>query len=59
MYRFGLYGGTHITKIRPFTKEFLDELSPLYEMHIVSYGQRQYAHKIAEVGRPSMFQAEL
>uniref|UniRef100_A0A914E433 protein-serine/threonine phosphatase n=1 Tax=Acrobeloides nanus TaxID=290746 RepID=A0A914E433_9BILA len=40
------------TKIRPYTREFLDRVSRLYEMHIISFGQRQYTHKIAELLDP-------
>ncbi|KAH7728572.1 NLI interacting factor-like phosphatase family protein [Aphelenchoides avenae] len=39
--------GTYFTKFRPHTSEFLEHMNKLYEMHIVSYGQRQYAHQIA------------
>ncbi|GMR52985.1 hypothetical protein PMAYCL1PPCAC_23180, partial [Pristionchus mayeri] len=50
---FSLYGGLHWTKLRPHTRAFFENLSPLYEMHIITFGQRQYAHKIAEIIDPT------
>ncbi|CAJ0961396.1 unnamed protein product, partial [Mesorhabditis belari] len=49
---FQLYGGIHYTKLRPYTREFLENISKLYQLHIVTYGQRQYAHKIASIIDP-------
>ncbi|CAJ0577508.1 unnamed protein product, partial [Mesorhabditis spiculigera] len=49
---FRLYGGVHYTKLRPYTRDFLENISRLYEMHIVTYGQREYAHKIANIIDP-------
>ena len=34
-------------KIRPGTSEFLKKISQHYELHIVTFGSRPYAHKIA------------
>uniref|UniRef100_A0A8R1HHI3 RNA polymerase II subunit A C-terminal domain phosphatase n=1 Tax=Caenorhabditis japonica TaxID=281687 RepID=A0A8R1HHI3_CAEJA len=42
----------YTTKLRPHTTEFLTKMSELYEMHIVTYGQRQYAHRIAQILDP-------
>ncbi|GMT00092.1 hypothetical protein PENTCL1PPCAC_22266, partial [Pristionchus entomophagus] len=50
---FSLYGGHHWTKLRPYTRTFFENLSSLYEMHIITFGQRQYAHKIAEIIDPT------
>lgn len=47
-----LRGADFYTKIRPYTHTFLRRMSELYEMHIISYGERQYAHKIAEILDP-------
>lgn len=44
-----MFGTEYHTKLRPYTHEFLEHMSALFEMHIITYGQRQYAHKIAEV----------
>ncbi|VDK89108.1 unnamed protein product [Litomosoides sigmodontis] len=43
-----LKGTNFYTKIRPYAREFLRRMAELYEMHIISYGERQYAHRIAE-----------
>ena len=34
-------------KIRPGTPEFLERISQHFELHIVTFGSRRYAHKIA------------
>ncbi|VDK50483.1 unnamed protein product [Anisakis simplex] len=47
-----LKGTDFYTKIRPYAGTFLRRMNDLYEMHIVSYGERQYAHKIAEILDP-------
>uniref|UniRef100_A0A914H277 RNA polymerase II subunit A C-terminal domain phosphatase n=1 Tax=Globodera rostochiensis TaxID=31243 RepID=A0A914H277_GLORO len=47
-----LNGCTFCTKIRPNTRKLLDHLNNLFEMHIVTFGQRMYAHKIAELLDP-------
>ncbi|CAG9531055.1 unnamed protein product [Cercopithifilaria johnstoni] len=43
-----LKGTNFYTKIRPYAREFLRRMAEMYEMHIISYGERQYAHRIAE-----------
>lgn len=48
MIHYKLKGADFFTKIRPHTRDFLQRMSELYEMHIISYGERQYAHRIAE-----------
>ena len=48
-----LSGNTYYTKLRPHVKEFLERMHPLYEMHVVSFGERVYAHKIAELLDPT------
>ncbi|XGW25032.1 hypothetical protein V3C99_006455 [Haemonchus contortus] len=48
IYTYKMFGAEYHTKLRPYTHEFLEHMSALYEMHIITYGQRQYAHKIAE-----------
>ncbi|EGT37985.1 hypothetical protein CAEBREN_32558 [Caenorhabditis brenneri] len=50
--RYGLNHRKYITKLRPHTTEFLNKMATMYEMHIVTYGQRQYAHKIAQILDP-------
>ncbi|CBY24671.1 unnamed protein product [Oikopleura dioica] len=37
------------TRLRPFCAKFIHEMSEKYELHIVTFGSRQYAHKIAEI----------
>ncbi|KAK6042175.1 FCP1-like phosphatase, phosphatase domain protein [Cooperia oncophora] len=49
IHTYKMFGTEYHTKLRPYTHEFLEHMSALYEMHIITYGQRQYAHKIAEV----------
>ncbi|CAI4230291.1 unnamed protein product [Auanema sp. JU1783] len=51
-FRYNIYRGEYHTKLRPYTREFLRNMSKLYEMHIVTYGQRQYAHMIAKLLDP-------
>ena len=36
------------TKIRPRTEKFLERISKFYELHIITFGARTYAHQIAE-----------
>ncbi len=36
------------TRIRPKTADFLKKISSLYELHIVTFGARMYAHTIAK-----------
>ncbi|RNA11437.1 RNA polymerase II subunit A C-terminal domain phosphatase [Brachionus plicatilis] len=40
------------TKFRPGCLHFLQEMSKLYELHIVTFGERNYAHKIASLMDP-------
>lgn len=40
------------TKFRPNCKRFLDEMSKIYELHMVTFGERSYAHKIASFMDP-------
>ncbi|GLH06019.1 CTD nuclear envelope phosphatase 1 homolog [Gryllus bimaculatus] len=50
VYHFQLYGPTspwYHTRIRPGTSHFLKEMSQLYELHICTFGARNYAHMIA------------
>lgn len=42
------------TRIRPGTQEFLKKISSLYELHIVTFGARMYAHTIAEFLDPGI-----
>ncbi|KAK0422754.1 hypothetical protein QR680_007763 [Steinernema hermaphroditum] len=37
----------YFTKVRPYCHQFLENISKYYEMHVVTFGQRQYAHLIA------------
>ncbi|KAI6191124.1 RNA polymerase II subunit A C-terminal domain phosphatase [Aphelenchoides bicaudatus] len=39
----------YYTKIRPHALNFLDNISKLFELHVVTYGQRVYAEKIVEL----------
>uniref|UniRef100_A0A6B2KYB7 protein-serine/threonine phosphatase n=1 Tax=Arcella intermedia TaxID=1963864 RepID=A0A6B2KYB7_9EUKA len=48
-------------KFRPGTKEFLNEVSKIYEIHIFTMGTRQYALRVVEcmkqlTGNPGLFQ---
>lgn len=43
---------TYYTKLRPYLKEFLEEMSKLYELHIFTFGCRKYAHQIASIIDP-------
>uniref|UniRef100_A0A0K0DAD0 RNA polymerase II subunit A C-terminal domain phosphatase n=1 Tax=Angiostrongylus cantonensis TaxID=6313 RepID=A0A0K0DAD0_ANGCA len=52
IYTYKMFGTEYHTKLRPYTHEFLKHMSGLFEMHIITYGQRQYAHKIAEIIDP-------
>ncbi len=50
VYHFQLYGNKspwYHTRVRPYAKEFLDAVSKMYELHIVTFGARLYAHTIA------------
>ncbi|RCN36980.1 BRCA1 protein [Ancylostoma caninum] len=58
IHTYKMFGTEYHTKLRPYTHEFLEHMSALFEMHIITYGQRQYAHKIAEV-KPYRFFKEV
>ncbi|XP_066995998.1 RNA polymerase II subunit A C-terminal domain phosphatase-like [Anabrus simplex] len=50
VYHFQLYGPNspwYHTRIRPGTQRFLSEMSKFYELHICTFGARNYAHMIA------------
>ncbi|XP_069361732.1 RNA polymerase II subunit A C-terminal domain phosphatase isoform X2 [Maniola hyperantus] len=40
------------TRLRPKTEEFLESASKNYELHVCTFGARQYAHAIAELLDP-------
>ncbi|KAB7498448.1 RNA polymerase II subunit A C-terminal domain phosphatase [Armadillidium nasatum] len=40
-------GHWYHTRIRPYTNSFLNNISKLYELHICTFGVREYAHCIA------------
>jgi RNA polymerase II subunit A-like phosphatase len=40
------------TKFRPGCQKFLEKMSSLYELHIVTFGERLYAHRIADFMDP-------
>ncbi len=41
------------TKFRPNCQRFLEEISKIYELHMVTFGERSYAHKIANLMDPN------
>lgn len=50
IYHFQLYGSAspwYHTRIRPGTQKFLSEITKYYELHICTFGARNYAHMIA------------
>lgn len=50
VFHFQLHGPSspwYHTRLRPFTKQFLSNISSLYELHICTFGSRTYAHMIA------------
>lgn len=50
VYHFQLYGSRspwYHTRLRPGTQQFLSKISKLYELHICTFGARNYAHMIA------------
>uniref|UniRef100_A0A0N4ZFI1 RNA polymerase II subunit A C-terminal domain phosphatase n=1 Tax=Parastrongyloides trichosuri TaxID=131310 RepID=A0A0N4ZFI1_PARTI len=49
---YDLYGSRYFTKLRPYARKFLENISKIYELHVVSYGQRNYAHQIAFILDP-------
>lgn len=55
IYHFQLYGPTspwYHTRLRPGTPEFLERMSKYYELHICTFGARNYAHMIAQLLDP-------
>ncbi|XP_022837304.1 RNA polymerase II subunit A C-terminal domain phosphatase [Spodoptera litura] len=40
------------TRLRPRTKEFLESASKNYELHVCTFGARQYAHAVADLLDP-------
>ncbi|XP_037821914.1 RNA polymerase II subunit A C-terminal domain phosphatase [Lucilia sericata] len=55
IYHFQLYGPTspwYHTRLRPGTPEFLERMSQYYELHICTFGARNYAHMIAQLLDP-------
>lgn len=50
VYHFQLYGSQspwYHTRLRPGTHKFLENIFPLFELHICTFGTRNYAHMIA------------
>ncbi|XP_053981175.1 RNA polymerase II subunit A C-terminal domain phosphatase isoform X1 [Hylaeus volcanicus] len=50
VYHYQLYGPNspwYHTRLRPNTRHFLSEMSRLYELHICTFGARNYAHTVA------------
>lgn len=50
VYHYQLYGPNspwYHTRLRPNTRHFLLEMSRLYELHICTFGARNYAHTVA------------
>lgn len=54
VHSFKLWPGhpTYYTKIRPYLDEFLEAISKTYELHIFTFGCREYANKIASIIDP-------
>lgn len=51
VYHFQLYGPHspwYHTRLRPCTFNFLQNMSPYFELHICTFGARNYAHTIAQ-----------
>ncbi|XP_019533693.3 RNA polymerase II subunit A C-terminal domain phosphatase [Aedes albopictus] len=51
VYHFQLYGPNspwYHTRLRPGALEFLTKMHPYYELHICTFGARNYAHMIAQ-----------
>ncbi|CAD5231818.1 unnamed protein product [Bursaphelenchus xylophilus] len=44
-----LQGFQYHTKIRPHVEEFLTEMSRKFELHVCTYGKREYAEKIVSI----------
>ncbi|XP_014295652.1 RNA polymerase II subunit A C-terminal domain phosphatase isoform X1 [Microplitis demolitor] len=50
VFHYQLYGPNspwYHTRLRPGTNHFLEEMSKLYELHICTFGARNYAHTVA------------
>ncbi|XP_043280796.1 RNA polymerase II subunit A C-terminal domain phosphatase isoform X2 [Venturia canescens] len=50
VFHYQLYGPNspwYHTRLRPGTRHFLSEMSRLYELHICTFGARNYAHTVA------------
>lgn len=55
IHHFQLYGPKspwYHTRLRPRTPQFLECMSKLYELHICTFGARNYAHTIAQILDP-------
>lgn len=55
VYHFQLYGPQspwYHTRLRPGTQKFLKNVSLFYELHICTFGARNYAHKITTILDP-------
>lgn len=51
VYHFQLYGPNspwYHTRLRPGTFQFLENIAPYFELHICTFGARNYAHTIAQ-----------
>lgn len=51
VYHFQLYGPNspwYHTRLRPGALQFLTTMHPYYELHICTFGARNYAHMIAQ-----------
>ncbi|GIY77963.1 RNA polymerase II subunit A C-terminal domain phosphatase [Caerostris darwini] len=49
---YGQYSPWYHTNLRPGTRNFLENISKHYELHICTFGARLYAHKIAQILDP-------
>lgn len=55
IHHFQLYGPNspwYHTRLRPGTYKFLSSISELYELHICTFGARNYAHTITHILDP-------
>jgi len=48
----GMRGCWYYIKLRPGLKDFLEQISQMYELHIYTMGTRQYAEQIANIVDP-------
>ena len=48
----GFGGSVYATKLRPGLDTFLSQMATIFEMHIVTFGNRMYAHRIADILDP-------